>query len=364
MPVVFYALLMVLLLISFRVKREDGFLDYNSSNVIKGFLVLIIVFSHILNAFHYGGFMATPLGWFRTILGQLCVSMFFFISGYGIEYSIETKGVKYSKSIFTNRFLRIFFYSALGLLPFFIYSFCLGKGHPIEDYFLAFIGLRSFGNASWFLFAILVCYFLCSVVYLFNWKKKYVPVVLISVSVVGYIFIMYLLKQPPYTWDTIVCFIYGMVVSIFRERINKFLSKKKWAPYVLMLLSIGMVTILQWIVNSEYVLFFPEIAEMWFANVFFCLFFICLTKVTTLKSPILSYLGKASFAIFIMHGLVICCFVDIGTIPNEHLNYLVLFITSVAIGIPFYYIYKLIDKYITNPIVNWNRSLIKKDDYL
>ena len=359
MPILFYSVTFILLLLSLRNKKDDTFFDNNSSNVIKGFFILLIVFSHILNAFPYGGFMATPLGWFRTVLGQLCVSMFFFISGYGIIYSVETKGNKYSKSIVTNRFMRILFYTIIGLIPFFIYSACLEKEHSVVEYFLAFIGLSSFGNESWFLFAILLCYLLCSIVYLFNWKNRAFPVVLLSTGIVIYIFIMYFFKQPAHTWNTIVCFIYGMVVALFREKINAILSSKKWFPYLLMIVSIGVVTALQWIENTRYAQYFPEVIQMWFVNAFFCLFFVCLTKVFTLKSPILSYLGKASFAIFIMHRFVLCCFVDIGTIPNEHLNYLVLFTTSVAIGIPFYYVYKLLlDKYITNPIVKWNRSLI------
>ena len=60
--------------------------------------------------------------------------------------------------------------------------------------------------------------------------------------------------------------------------------------------------------------------------------------------------------------IVINCFRGFGTIDNEYLNYLVLFITSISIGMPLYYIYKLIDKYITDPIVKWNRLLIKQDD--
>lgn len=361
MPVIFYFLLAILFLASLRIKKHDVFFDKDSSDTIKGFFILLIVFSHILNDFPYAGVGAIPLERFRIILGQLCVSMFFFISGYGIIYSIETKKDEYSKSVFTNRFLRIILYTSVGLVPYFIYSAFLRKEHYFSDYFLALIGLRSFGNETWFIFAILVCYLICSIVYLVNWKRKYVPVVLVSVGVVGYIFSMYFLKQPAHTWNTVVCFIYGITVALFRDKINVLLSKNKSLPYILMVISIVMVISFQWIVNGRYAQFFPEIIEMWFANAFFCLFFVCLTKVFTLKSSVLSYLGKASYAIFLSHRIVISCFVDIGTIPNEHLNYLVLFIASILVGIPIFYIYKVVDKYITNPIVEWNRNIIRRN---
>ncbi len=361
MPILFYLLSFVLLIISLRFNKDrDVFLDKSSSNVIKGFFILLIVFSHILNAFPYGGFLGTPLSYFRTILGQLCVSMFFFISGYGIIYSIDSKGKAYSKPLITNRFIRIVLYTIIGLVPFIIYSACLGKVHSVADYFLAIVGLASFGNETWFIFAILVCYLICSLVYLFNWKNKYIPISIITFEIIIYIVVMYVLREPGYRWDTIVCFIYGMLAALFKDKINLFLSKRKLIPWILMIGSIIMVTVLQYL-TYRFSSYFPEIVEMWFASFFFCLFFVCLTKVFTLKSPILEYLGKASFAIFIMHRFVICCFQDLGTIPNEWLNYFVLFTTSVLIGIPFYYLYKVTDKYITNPIVEWNRRLVTRN---
>lgn len=315
-------------------------------------------FSHILNAFPYCGFMATPLSYFRGVLGQLCVSMFFFISGYGIVYSIDSKGETYSKSIFTNRVFRIVVYTIIALIPFFIYSACLKIEHNIFDYFLAIIGLKSFGNETWFLFAILICYLLCSIVYLFNWKNKYISAILVSIGIISYIFIMYFCKKPSHNWDTIVCFIYGMVFGLFREKINQLLSRKKWAPIVLMAGSVILVTFFQCVGVFGLSKYFPTIVEMLFANFFFCLFFVCATKIFTFRSHILSYLGKASFAIFIMHRLVICCFQDLGTIRYEWLNYLVLFLTSPLIGFPIYYVYKIADKYIINPVVEWNRNLV------
>lgn len=357
MPIFFYCLAFLLLVISIRPNKNGGFLDKGSSNTIKGFFILLIVFSHILNQFPYDGFAARPLSLFRGILGQLCVSMFFFISGYGIVYSVNSKGSIYSKSLFTNRFLRILFYTIIGLIPFFIYSACLGISHNIQDYFLSLIGLASFGNESWFLFAILVCYLLCSIVYLFNFKKRFVPIIIISTGILVYIFFMYFFKEPPHKWDTIICFIYGMLLCVFKDKINDLLGKKKFIPFLVMIICVAVVTLLQYFISITMI-------KMWFTNLFFCLFFVALTKVFTLKSPALSYLGKASYAIFIMHRLVICCFADLGTINNGWLNYLVLFTASVAIGIPMYYIYKVIDKFVTDPLVELNRNYIKKHEHL
>ena len=362
MPIVFYCLTIVLIIASLRINHKDCFLDKNSSNTIKGFFVLMIVLWHILKSFHYDGFLSSQLGSFLQISGQLIVSMFFFISGYGIIYSVEQNGVIYSKSIITNRFLRILPYSISSLIPYFIYSACLSKPHSFQDYLLSVIGLSSFGNVNWFLFVILLCYFLCSIVYLFKWRNKYIPIVLIAAGIVAYFLFMLLFKRDlTYWYDTVICFPLGMFAALYKDKINSVLSKNKAIPITFMVMSLAEIVLMAVIVKAIVGYYEPNAFIMIPNNICLCLFFVCLTKLFTLKSPVLEYLGKASFAIFFMHMFVINCFIDIGTIPNEHLNYLVLFIASAAIGIPFYYIYKLVDKYITNPIVEWNRSLIKEN---
>lgn len=358
MPILFYAVAIVLLLISLRFKKDDGFLDKNSSNVIKGFFILLIVFSHILNAFPYHGVMSHPLAIFRAILGQLVVTMFFFISGYGIMYSIDSKGNAYSKSIITNRFLRILIYTIISLVPFFIYAACLNKQHPVQDYFLAIIGLRSFGNETWFILAILVCYALSTMVYLFKWKNNYVPAIVISAGIIVYIVLAYFFLRKSHTYNTIIAFLFGLFAYLFKNKINGLLLRKKFVPYLTMVISVIAVVTLRSFVSPRLPNNVLQLGEMTISNFFFCLFFVSLTKVFTLKSRPLSYLGKASYAIFLMHRIVICCFQDIGTIPNEHLNYLVIFAAAVLVGIPMYYIYKPLDLFVINPIVNWNKKLV------
>lgn len=305
--------------------------------------------------------MSSPLGWLRNILGQLIVSMFFFTSGYGIILSVENKGALYAKSIATNRLLRIILYSVASIIPFFIYCAALGKEHVTSDYFLAIVGLVSFGNSAWFLFAILICYYISTIVFLFNYRHDLQPILLIAMGAVYYVFIMVFADKPFWTWDTIVCFPYGALIGHYRKKVDSLLSKNKIIPHVILFVSVAIVIVSQHIVNSKNAIYFPKLIEMFVANFFFCMIFVCLTKVYTLKSPVLGYIGKISFAIFYMHQIVLGCFKEVGTIPNKSWNYFVLFTTAIAIGVPYYYVYKLIDKYMVDPVVKWNRDLIVKN---
>ena len=358
MPVVLYSLSVILLISSFRLRKDDSFFDKHSTNVIKGFFILMIVLLHLLENFPYDGFLSGPLNtmvW--SVVSQLVVSMFFFISGYGIILSVQSKP-KYAKSILTNRFLRIFLYTVVSLIPFIIYTIATGKySYPVGRYFLALIGLKGIGNAHWFIFAILFCYLICGLIYLFNFKKNLIPTILVTIAIVVYIVIAcFVIKEHNRWWDTIISFPLGMFAALFRDKINNFL-KNKIVCISLMAISVAVVVVFRLV--FEKLLGVPKIATMLFLNIFFCLFFVCLTKIFVLKSPILEYLGKASFAIFIMHKLVIRIFLDYGAIPNQWLHYTVVFIGYFVVSIPFYYLYKVLDKNVTDKIVEFNRGLIK-----
>lgn len=350
MPVLFYIIAITLLLVSFRKQDEGTFLDKSSTNVIKGFFILLIIFSHILNEFEYTGFLCKPLGYFRAILGQLLVSMFFFISGYGIFMSLELKKDHYKKTFLINRFFRIFLYGVVGMIPYFIYSACIKEYHPVGDYFLSFIGLKYLDDHMWFLFAILFCYLVCGTLFLFNIKNKYTNFLIISLSIVAYIAIMCILHQPAFIWNTIISFIFGMFVSMYKDKILKMLKRNKIVDYSILVFTVVFIIIFQYINYLKVPLIF-EILIMIVSNFSVCLFFVTLTFFFKFSSKSLGFIGKASFPIFITHPLIIFIFVKFNPIQNPSLNYFVLLILCICVGIPFFFIDKFIDNKIINPLL-------------
>jgi len=360
-PLLFYALIIAIFVISFRVNKNETFLDKNSTNTIKGLFVILIIFSHILNYFPYteNDFFSKVLGIFVGAPGQLVVTMFFFVSGYGIAFSIINKGSQYSKTILTNRFLRIIIYAVVSLIPFFIYNAIIGKTFEIQDYFLAIIGLKSFGNASWFLFAILVCYFVTGIIYLFNYKNNILPFLIISVCLLVYAVLgSFLMKDFQYKFDTILAYPIGLFTMLFSKKILALLKNKRIALFfsaLFLLLTIGGRIIMQTPLENEY----SHVFLMLFCNLSLCMFFTSLTRAIVFKSLVLEYFGKCSFAMFIIHLLAVRLFVDIIHIDNQSLNYLAVFSASIAIGIPFYYIYHLLDRFVVNPIVILNKKMIR-----
>ncbi len=360
MVAIIYFVIFAIFVSFFRKNKSDTFLDKTSSQSIKGLFILMIVLSHILNTFPYDGFLFVPISYFRAILGQLVVSFFFFTSGFGITKSINQKGQAYSKTILVNRFLRIIIYSFILLIPYYIYCFCVGETHSNSDYFLSLFGLFSFGNESWFLFVILFCYLCCGIVFMFNFKNKYVPYIIISMLVVLFIIIAFLLKVDSNYYDTIICFVLGIWTSLFFERINAFL-RKTFRSIILMVLSVLIVPLMYFLSHNYFPISLPYLLCFSLSNISFCVFFVCLTKIVSIKSPVLVLLGNASFGIFMMHKLTIIIFSKTQFIANQYVFYAVLFLLSVLVGIPFLFVFKILDRKVMKPIVDFSKQYILFD---
>lgn len=347
-----FIIVFILFIVSLRKNKNNSILDKESTNTIKGIFILLIIFSHVLNYFPYEGnsFVQNGLHLIVGGLGQLIVTMFFFVSGYGLSLSIIKKGDSYSKSIIINRFFRIIAYSFFSLIPFLIYGLTMQKQISAQDFFLATIGLKSIGNASWFLFAILFCYFTTWFVYSFGCKNT-----LISNIVIGLIILLYAVigcfvaKDSQYQFDTVLAFPIGLLFATYRNKFISFFNKRNAIIISIssFVLVVGFRIIMQTSVENPY----SHVFLMLVCNFSLCLFFTSLSRIFVFKSSILGFFGENSFSMFIMHLLAIRLFVDYIHLNNAEVNYVLASVGAITIGLPFKYLYELIDRFIINPVL-------------
>ena len=123
------------------------------ANALKGIMAILIVITHIGNEFSRNGLNISSF----TNFGAVCVSTFFFISGYGLIKSYKKKGEDYLKSFFSRRFIR--------LLPpiviatsLWLFVKCMFYGYEIGNVFTDFSeGITPLPN-SWFIYIIMLLY--------------------------------------------------------------------------------------------------------------------------------------------------------------------------------------------------------------
>ncbi len=364
MPLLFYAIAFILLFISIRKNKTYTFFEKNNTNSLKGFFILLIVFGHILNNYNYTvGMPARIIAIFRTLLGQEAVSIFFLISGFGIVEKCKKDSIYYPKTLFINRFLRIIVYTTFFLVPFWTLSIIKNDSHLWSDYFTSALGLTSFGNTSWYILAILVCYLSASISFFNIFKSIKTNVFICSFLIILYILLKYFLDRTNYyTYDTIFCFIIGMFISCYNDKISQFLRLRKYNPLITMitslLLCIGCSLLL--FDGFNLVTEYNELFIMIIYDIGISMFFISATWLITFKSQILNFLSKSSYAIFMIHMFPIRLFQTYVFIDNMNILYLLLFPLCIASGIPFYYGSLLIDKFTINPILTKIKLSIEK----
>ena len=120
--IIAFALLVILLLAFIKLKPTSNYaiLDKATTKSIEGFLAVYIIFSHMRQYIPYDDFGSEWLTVVFDVVGQACVAPFFFFSGFGIIESIKNKGEAYSRTILVNRFLRVWTWFLIALVPYYL----------------------------------------------------------------------------------------------------------------------------------------------------------------------------------------------------------------------------------------------------
>lgn len=336
-----YLAVFLVFILSLRPRKDDNeILDKNFTNAIKTLFILLIVLSHILNTVHYndGSILAKGLGIFRGAMGQMCVAPFLFISGYGLFEGYKKHGDAYNKKIFINHFLKIWLFTIICLIPYFIYDPIVNGARPIGDYFLTLIGLKSLGNQSWFIFAILFVYLITFLVGLFKFKNKWINCLIITMLCIGYAVVFKLLGYGSYWYNTIISFPIGIAISLSKDQISKMFVKKRNA--IIFLCSSLILYGLCYVLISKTNV--PELVFETLQNLLVIVGIISFSRLFTAKKSILLYFGINSWPLFLLHMFPILIFKNV--LSNSNLFYVLSFFCSLILTIPFAFLLNRLSK--------------------
>lgn len=124
-----------------------------NGNILKGVMALLIVLTHIGNELTRNGLNVNTICNF----GEVCVSTFFFISGFGLMTSFINKGNSYLETFIRNRFFK--------LVPPFLLSVsiwmiirCFVYDYDINALYADIAHGNPFLPNSWFIYVIMLLY--------------------------------------------------------------------------------------------------------------------------------------------------------------------------------------------------------------
>ena len=197
---------------------NNTILSVQKANALKGILAMCVLASHVYGygIFHFESSIINFL--FGSLMGYLPVSLFFFLSGYGLESSYEKKGKNY-----------IVTFLLIKILPFYvIYIILLGiylLVHLIVDEHISLISIiksLTYGGTlitfGWFLQTILVLYVIFWLSYLSDIKLIY-KIHLLTISHLLFCFISYAFEFPTTWYATSVCFLIGIYWKYYEKQI-------------------------------------------------------------------------------------------------------------------------------------------------
>lgn len=233
-----------------------------------------------------------------SLIGQLMVVMFLMYSGYGIMESYKRDKDKYLNSFIKRRLLKTFMHYDLAVLLFWLVAGILDHEYSGKDYLLSLTGWSSIGNSNWFVFDILILYtitYLCLSIanrYRFS-NAKLITLLIGSTS----FFMLFLIKTKEiWWWDTILSFPIGIIYSIYKDRIEVFLSNQR--NYLWTLTGVTLLFITFYYLGTEIKTIFSSVT-----SVIFALMFLMLTMRIKIGNKILYWLGVNAFSIYILQRI-------------------------------------------------------------
>ncbi|MBO4679306.1 MAG: acyltransferase family protein [Lachnospiraceae bacterium] len=223
------------------IQHEKDLTAYSRDNFqcLKGYLAICVLIHH---AYQFVGFLSnTFLGYPLYLLGHLAVTLFMFMSGFGLFSSYLSKGESYIKSFPRNRLLPYYLSYLVFAVIYFINNILRGVTIP----FTLVITTLTYGGTvvgfGWYLQLTLLMYVLFFVLkLLFRNDKAFIAALCVCVTVfIGIRFGMLTLKN---NYEPAASFVIGAILAYFNAKRPVLFSKKASLSVVISLVSFLVLT--------------------------------------------------------------------------------------------------------------------------
>ncbi len=312
--------------------KNEFYSDYCSqkqTTSINGIFVVLVYFSHALQYVKLTGDINTPYATFRGYMGQLVVVTFLFYSGYGIMESIKRKGTDYVKSIPTKRFFKIWYHFAIAVGFYIIWCLIFKKDYPLSSYLLAFTGWKSIGNSNWYMLTMFVLYIAVFIAFMIFRKSHFAAVILTSVLAFAFILFERKTGMPGYCYNTMMCFIVGMLFSLIKPYFDKVFLKNDviWAIGMLAVFALFVFFGTKKNVSAIYY-------TLW--AIFAAALVLFITMKVKIQNSILDWFGHHVFSIYILQRLPLNTMQQFKINEEHPFGFLIIgFVITIVIAIIF-----------------------------
>ncbi len=311
------------------------YIDKATTASISGIFVVLIVFSHYIQYVENITAIDLPYMVMRGHLKQLVVVPFLFYTGYGMMESLKRKGRPYIKGL-PEKFLKLLFRFDVAVLLFLIMGLILGKHYSIGKVLLALTAWTPIGNSNWYIFDILILYILMFIAFNIDehfskGKNHIIGVIVLTVLVIGFVFLMMKLDMPSRYYNTIFTACVGCIYSLLKDRAERLIMTNDLIYFLILALIIVAYILLTIHVGDNHI----ETYTMW--TIAFAGLMIVLSMKVKIDNGILRFFGSHVFSIYILQRIPMTILDRISFIDqHKYMSLIMVF----AITIPFAIIFE------------------------
>ena len=299
-------ILLLITLLLYLLPQNKEYLNVKSTSGLRGFLALGIIFHHISPLVKTGEEFSN-----FSYMGTYIVSIFFFLSAYGLYVQNESRE-NYLDNFLVKRLSKI-------IVPFFIISliymfYRFVNGQLIDLNF--FINLFKQGSTiiynGWFVDIIILMYIFFYLSFKF-FQNKFLSIVFNTIFIICYICLAIKLGYNFWWYNSVLAFAIGLIWAKNQNKIDRFLERYYFIVIVL-------VTVLLFVSHRyDILLKYLHIEDSYsyalaanLDNIIFTIYFIIVfLKKINFSNVYLNLIGRISFELYMIHGLVISMFAKI-----------------------------------------------------
>lgn len=273
----------------------------------RGILALLIVMHHLSLRLTYMIPEESKVNYLRDFncWGEPIVSIFFFLSWYGILKSYQKKGRSYLEGFISGRLLKL-------MIPFIICGLIYMSFNP--PIFSSIISLNTWKNdcpilpSSWFVVAILLQYLIFYIVALIS-RSINITVVAAWLLSVMLMILLENLEFKTFWWHSLLAFNVGMSISYHEVFLRKYILSKR------LLLGVFGLLLVSFYLN---VFIGSQVKWSFLLNVMLLPLFVwqMICNGIIHNTLFLNFIGKISYEIYLVHPAILCSlFPIIGNYP-------------------------------------------------
>ncbi|MDO4742455.1 MAG: acyltransferase family protein [bacterium] len=302
---------------------HKDYLSIKNTNCLKLIFVAVVVIHHL-----YQKLSVPQEGVIADMfysLGYLSVSVFFFLTGYGLFAQYRLKGDSYLKNFFRNRILYLYCICLVLIPVFCLLNFAFGYSLSLNTFVRSFLFGGTVIISGWFLQSILLFYIIFYLAFRFTKTDKY-KIPLVFAGLVVYFCICKLMALPDKWFQSCLPFVLGLIWCKYESKIEPILKPFSNAciiatfSLVLFLASLILCRIAE-------VLYMPIKI---FSTLAFVVLVVTVSTRLSFQKTFLSRLGGYYLEIYIAQGICINLFHN----KNLYIQNDLLFILCVLVTLP------------------------------